>query len=139
MWSGFPLTVTSGVDNARTGTGNQRATLVADPYFTDSRSRGDQINEWLRRSAFAPNTIGTFGTLGRNVFRGPGYASFDFGLFKRIPITEQVNATFRFEAFNAFNRVNLAAPSTAQNSGTFMRITSAYDNRILQLALRLTW
>ena len=84
MWSGFPLTVTSGVDNARTGTGNQRATLVGDPYLDDDRSRGEQINEWLRRSAFAPNAIGTFGTLGRNVFRGPGYASFDFGLFKTV-------------------------------------------------------
>ena len=139
MWSGFPLTVTSGVDNARTGTGNQRATLVGDPYLDDDRSRGEQINEWLRRSAFAPNAIGTFGTLGRNVFRGPGYASFDFGLFKRLSIAEHVNATFRFEAFNAFNRVNLGAPSVTQNSGTFMRITSSYDNRILQLALRLNW
>jgi hypothetical protein len=139
MWSGFPLTVTSGVDNARTGTGNQRATLVGDPYLDDDRSRGEQINEWLRRSAFAPNAIGTFGTLGRNVFRGPGYASFDFGLFKRFSIAEHVNATFRFEAFNAFNRVNLGAPSVTQNSGTFMRITSSYDNRILQLALRLNW
>lgn len=139
MWSGFPLTITSGVDNARTGTGNQRADLVGDPGLGGDRSRGQQIDEWLRRSAFAPNAIGTFGNLGRNTFRGPGYASLDLGLFKRIPITETVNATFRFEAFNALNRVNLASPATAQNSANFMRITSAYDNRILQLALRMTW
>ena len=35
MWSGFPLTVTSGVDNARTGTGNQRATSSAIHTVTD--------------------------------------------------------------------------------------------------------
>jgi hypothetical protein len=139
MWSGFPMTVGSGVDNARTGTGGQRADLVGDPYFEGDRTRGQEIEEWLRRSAFAPNAIGTFGTLGRNVFRGPGYATLDAGLFKRLPITERVTATLRFEAFNALNRVNLQAPAAAQNSGNFMRITSAYDNRILQLALRMTW
>jgi hypothetical protein len=139
MWSGFPMTVTSGVDNARTGTGGQRADLVGDPYFEGDRTRGQEIEEWLRRSAFVPNAIGTFGTLGRNVFRGPGYATLDAGLFKRLPITERVTATLRFEAFNALNRVNLQAPATAQNSGNFMRVTSAYDNRILQLALRMTW
>ena len=139
MWSGFPITVTSGVDNARTGTGGQRADLVGNPYLPEDRTRGEQIEQWLARAAFAPNAIGTFGTLGRNTFRGPGYASTDLGLFKRFPITERVTATFRFEAFNAFNRVNLQSPANAQNSANFMRITSAYDNRILQLALRMTW
>lgn len=93
----------------------------------------------MRRSAFVPNTIGTFGTLGRNTFRGPGYASVDLGLFKRFPITERVVTTFRFEAFNAFNRVNLMGPNTTLNNANFMRTTAAFDNRILQLALRTTW
>jgi hypothetical protein len=139
MWSGMPLTITSGVDNARTGTGNQRADLIGNPNLADDRSRGEQIDQWLARAAFAPNAIGTFGTLGRNTFRGPAYASVDLGLFKRIPITERITTTFRFEAFNAFNRVNLGNPSTAQNNANFMRITSAADNRILQVALRMTW
>ncbi|HET8548687.1 MAG TPA: carboxypeptidase regulatory-like domain-containing protein [Bryobacteraceae bacterium] len=139
MWSGYPFSVASGADNARTGTGGQRAELRGNPYLPDSRSRGEKIGEWLSRAAFAPNTLGTFGTLGRNVFRGPGYASVDLGLFKRFAITERVAATFRFEAFNAFNRVNLAGPNTTLNNANFMRTNSALDNRILQLALRTTW
>ena len=34
LWSGYPFTVASGVDNARTGTGNQRADLIGDPYLS---------------------------------------------------------------------------------------------------------
>lgn len=134
--SGFPFTVGSGVDNARTGTGGQRADLVGDPYLDTSRSRGDRINEWLRKAAFAPNAIGTYGVLGRNVFRGPGIATTDLGLVKGFVVREGIQAQFRFEMFNAFNRVNLSGPNASQNSGQFMRTTAAADPRILQFALR---
>ena len=137
--SGYPFTVGSGVDNARTGTGGQRADLTGDPNISGDRPRGQIINEWLRKTAFVPNALGTFGTLGRNTFEGPGYANVDLGLAKDFRVTERVAVTFRFEAFNAFNRVNLNLPSASQSSGTFMRITSAYDPRILQFALRTTW
>ncbi len=136
---GYPFTVTSGVDNARTGTGGQRADLTGDPILAGDRTRGQVITEWLKKSAFAPNALGTFGTLGRNTFEGPGYANVDLGLAKSFRIAERVAATLRFEAFNAFNRVNLNVPTAGQTSGNFMRITSAYDPRILQLALRTTW
>jgi hypothetical protein len=139
LYAGQPITIGSGVDNARTGTGGQRADLTGDAILGTGRSRNDQINEWLRRAAFAPNALGTFGNHGRNIFMGPGLANIDMGLGKQFRITEGAAATFRFEAFNALNRVNLGNPTTAQNNGNFMRITSAGDPRILQLALRLTF
>ncbi|MBK5291029.1 MAG: TonB-dependent receptor [Acidobacteriia bacterium] len=140
LWSGFPFTVTSGVDNARTGTGGQRADLIGQPNLGDNRSQGERIDQYLNKAAFAPNTIGTFGTLGRNTFRAPGFASVDFGLSKGFTFRERLTTTFRFESFNAFNRTNLNAPVSAQNNVQFMRITSAQgDPRILQLALRLTF
>jgi len=133
------MTVTSGVDNARTGTGNQRADLVGDPYFAGDRSHQDQYNEWLRISAFAPNAVGTYGTLGRGTYFGPGLATVDLGVMKNFAIKERFNTQFRFEMFNSLNRVNFNNPTTAQNNANFMRITSAGDPRILQLALRLTF
>jgi outer membrane receptor protein involved in Fe transport len=139
LQSGFPFTVGSGVDNARTGTGGQRADLVGNPYISGDRTRGEEIAEWLNKSAFALNALGTFGTLGRNAFRGPGLATADFGLHKSFPINERVRTEFRFEMFNAFNRVNLRGPDANRSSGNFMRTTSAFDPRILQLALRLSW
>lgn len=139
LQSGFPFTVTSGVDNARTGTGGQRADLVGNPILPGDRSRGERIALWLNPSAFALNALGTFGNLGRNTFRGPGLATTDFGLHKAFPVSERVKAEFRFEVFNAFNRVNLMGPDTNRSSGNFMRTTAAFDPRILQLALRLNY
>ena len=139
LQAGFPFSVGSGVDNARTGTGGQRADLIGNAFLSDDRPKGDVIDQYLNRAAFAPNALGTFGTLGRNTYRAPGFASYDFGLFKNFRIKERVNTTFRFEAFNAFNRTNLGVPNNAQNSVQFMRITSADAPRVLQLALRLTF
>ncbi|MCS7026542.1 MAG: carboxypeptidase regulatory-like domain-containing protein [Bryobacteraceae bacterium] len=135
--SAFPFTVLSGVDNARTGTGAQRADLIGDPKLPAGRSRHEVVNEWLRRSAFAPNAIGTFGNLGRNTFRGPKLMTVDLGVVKGFQLRERVTAQFRFEVFNSLNHVNLVGPVAAQNNVNFMRTTSAFDPRILQFALRL--
>ena len=107
----------------------------------EGRTRDQEIAEWLSKAAFRTGgaTLGTYGNLGRNTFRGPGYASVDFGLFKRFAITERVGALLRFEAFNVFNRVNLQGPNATQNNANFMRTTAAEDPRILQFALRLTF
>jgi len=137
--SGYPFTVTSGVDNARTGAANQRADLIGNPNFSGDRPRGQQVVQWLNPLAFAANALGTYGTLGRNTFEGPGYANVDLGLAKNFRITERLNTTLRFEAFNAFNRVNLNLPTSTLSSGNFMRITSAYDPRILQIAARINF
>ncbi|MBM3735383.1 MAG: hypothetical protein FJW39_06295 [Acidobacteria bacterium] len=140
LQSGYPFTVGSGVDNARTGTSGQRADLVGNPILASGRSRGDRIAQWLNVSAFLPNALGTFGNQGRNMFSGPGIASTDLGLHKNFPIhAERVYAQFRFEVFNAFNRVNLTGPDGNQSSRTFMVTRTAYDPRILQFALRLNW
>jgi len=138
-YSGFPFTVGSGVDNARSGTGGQRADLVGNPYLAGDRSRGERIQAWLNPTAFALNALGTFGNQGRNMWRGPGLATVDLGIAKRFPITEFLTTQFRFEMFNAFNRVNLRGPEANRSSGNFLRTTSAFDPRILQFALRLEW
>jgi len=135
--SGTPFSISAGEDTARVGSGS-RADLVGDPDLGD-RSRGEMVEEYLNKAAFAKPATGTFGNLGKNVFRGPGYLNLDFGLHKDLPITETVKAQFRFEAFNLFNNVNLNGPQTNIRSGNFMRITSARDPRILQFALRLSF
>ncbi len=139
LQSGFPFTVGSGVDNARTGTGGQRADIIGNADLGGGRSQGAIIDQYLNKAAFAPNALGTFGNLGRNTYRAPGFASVDFGLAKGFTLKERFTTTLRFEAFNALNRTNLGVPNSAQNAVQFMRITSASDPRILQLALRMTF
>ena len=103
------------------------------------RSRNDVVSEYLRRSVFSPNALGTFGTIGRNTYYGPGLANVDFGLAKNFRANDRLTTTFRLEAFNALNRVNLGNPVNAQNNGNFMRITGTNPPRVLQLALRLVF
>jgi len=137
--SGFTNTVYSDVDNSRSGVGSDRPDLVGNPYLPSGRSRGQKVAEWLNTAAFAPNALGTFGNLGRNTYFGPGFAGTDLGLRKDFVVGEKLTAQFRFEMFNAFNRVNLQAPNLYIDSSTFMQISSAYDPRVLQFALKLAW
>lgn len=134
--TGPPFTVTSGVDNALTGAGNQRADLVGNPYFSGNRNHQAMITEYLSKAAFAANAINTYGVLGRNVFIGPGYANLDLGVVKDFAPQERIKAQLRFEMFNSLNHTNFSNPASSRTSGTFMQITSAGDPRILQLALR---
>jgi hypothetical protein len=85
------------------------------------------------------NALGTYGILGRNTYRGPGSFNPDWGLHKEFAVRERVRFQFRFEAFNLFNNVNLSNPNSTVTSGNFMRITTAGDPRILQVALRLEY
>jgi hypothetical protein len=80
---GNTFTGRSGVDNSRR-VGQDRADIVGNPYFSGDRSRDDIIAQYLNKAAFTPNAPGTFGSQGRNRFRGPGFANFDFGLHKNF-------------------------------------------------------
>ncbi len=135
--SGSPFTIFSGTDSARTGQDGQRADLIGNPYVSGGTS--SRLTGWLNAAAFTDGALGTYGNLGRNPFRGPGFANVDLGLHKRFPITETVSAEFRFEAFNVFNRANFANPDNDLSSSYFLQITEARDPRILQFAVRLAW
>jgi len=137
--TGYPFTVTSGVDNARTGTGGQRPDQLKDWRLPDDRSRGEKVLLWFDPTAFVVNALGTYGTVGRNSLRGPGSTTLNLGLHKDFPIRESLKVQFRFETFNALNNVNLGLPNGNRSSNTFGRITTAGDPRILQFALRVVF
>lgn len=50
-------------------------------------------------------------TPGRNLFRGPNFWNFDFGVYKRFRITEDVSVQIRSEFYNIFNNANMFAPN----------------------------
>jgi outer membrane receptor protein involved in Fe transport len=102
----------------------------------------------------ADPSLSTYGTLPRNYFRGPGYINFDMAFSKTTALTEKSKLEFRAEFFNLFNHANFTNPGvTNNNNGTFSgggvgvninssqfgQITSTYDPRIIQLALRLSF
>jgi hypothetical protein len=68
-------------------------------------------------SVMVPPVFGTFGTMGRNIFRDSGFRNVDFSIFKNFTFKERFGVQFRAEFFNLFNRPIFANPYGA-SSGT---------------------
>jgi hypothetical protein len=134
--SGFPLTITSGDDRSGTTIGNDLADVTGKPGYT-SGSKAQRIAKWFTTENFTAARPDTFGNSGRNILIGPGTFNVDFSAIKNFRLSESKRLQYRAEFFNVLNHANLNNPGTNVASGTFGRITSARDPRILQMALKL--
>jgi hypothetical protein len=61
-------------------------------------------------SLLVPPPIGSFGTAGRNIFRGRGLKNWDVSVTKSWSWREAYKAEFRAEFFNVLNHPNFATP-----------------------------
>ena len=139
--SGGAFTVLAGKDQSQTGLNHDRAVEVpgVDPFASGTCGTPTPCVKWLNPLAFTEPGNGTFGTLGKDSFRGPAFFGWDMGLFKNIPAGEHVQFQFRAEFFNAFNHTNLNNPTASVNSSGFGNINGAGSPRIGQLALKLSF
>jgi len=87
-----------------------------------------------------------FGDLGRNTFRGPSQANFDFSLIKNFKITERQALRFTTDFFNIWNHANFANPaftdveSIGTTNSPFGKITSTVGTpRLIQFSLRYSF
>jgi hypothetical protein len=154
MSSGFPLTVTSGVDRSRTAHGYDRPNAVpgVDPNLDEPNA-----SAWFNVSAYQMNALATFGNLGRSTLTGPRVFVIDFSALKNFNFGSNY-LQLRIEAFNLLNRPNFGDPNTnlAQSnwnaagnnsiptagSGAFGTITSIRGTvpmRQLQVALKFVF
>jgi hypothetical protein len=85
----------------------------------------------------------TYGTLPRNFFQGPDRVNFDLSLEKKTSLFhERLQVTFRAEFFNILNHPEFQNPTggpVVVSSPQVGQVTSTFDPRIGQLALRLTF
>jgi hypothetical protein len=158
LQSGFPFTVVTSEDYNLDGVLTDRPNPARDIDRMVGSSPRDfsngafgPIEEW--GNLFRPAPAGTTPLLGRNTFRGPGYASVDGSLFKefRTPgfTQEGLRIQFRTEFFNLLNRVNLRSPTnglgtwnaTTQrwSNVNFGRSVSAFEGRQIQFALKVSF
>lgn len=73
-----------------------------------------------------------------NNLRSDAANNVDLSMLKNFHVTERFFAQFRFEAFNAFNRPQFAAPNVNPTSAAFGTITSqANTSRQIQMGLKL--
>jgi hypothetical protein len=66
-------------------------------------------------SVMIPPAFGTFGTMGRNIFRDTGLQNVDFSVAKNWKFRDRYSAQFRVELFNVLNHPNFANPFGGQN------------------------
>lgn len=133
--TGLPYTVTLGFDNANTGSANWPNRIAAGKLDNPG------VNRWFDTSAFVFPTAFTIGNGGRNTLIGPGVVSTDMSLqrnFRLRFLGEAGRAEFRAEAFNLFNKPQLANPGAALGNPGFGVIGgTARSNRQMQVGLRL--
>jgi hypothetical protein len=130
--SGGRSTVTTGVDNALTGMGGQRAVQILDDPYGD-RTPGNYLN----RAAFTTPAAGTYSTLKPFTIVNPSRLQNDLAITRAFKMPGGQNLQFRWEIFNVINHVNYNAPVTALNNANFGRILTADDPRIMQFALKV--
>jgi hypothetical protein len=141
LQSGTPFSIVSS-NGAVASAGTAMGQLVGDLTLT-SGSRGQEIAQYFNTSAVAQANPGTYGNLGRDLLVGPGYANTDVALMRSVHLPllrESGRFVFRAEAFNVFNRVNLANPGASIAAATFGKITAVSGPpRILQFSLKVVF
>ena len=141
LQSGFPFNVFTNAsyptgDYNGDGVGTDRPNLPSFGLELPNSSQDAYMTGLFTAADFPrPDVIGT---LPRNAYRGPGFASTDLSLFKDFKLPwHDSRLQVRAEAFNAFNQVNLQRPNGNMAQGTFGRSTQAFAARELQFALKL--
>ena len=128
------------------GTNGQYWVMSGTPKIIGTFGKNGQ---WFDTSVFSKPTAGTFNTQRvRNIIYQPGFQNWNLGLFKIIPVSEQVRFQFRAEAFNVWNHPNWGGASGGgvqfnPTSSTFGKVTTkgggpgSGGERNIQLSLKL--
>ena len=134
LQSGVPVAVTQTTNfNLFAGFGVQRPNSIGDPTLpADQRTP----SEWFNTAAFAVAPQFTLGSASRNPVRGPSYRNVDLALMRRVPVRAGTWFELRAEVFNLLNTPNFGTPNTVLGAANFGTITTAFDPRVVQLALK---
>ncbi|HEV2520813.1 MAG TPA: TonB-dependent receptor [Candidatus Acidoferrales bacterium] len=112
-------------------------------------------------SVLVPPALGTFGNMGRNIFRDAGFNNLDMSIFKNFTLRERYGFQFRWEVFNVLNHPIPANPygsSSFVNAGNtlnaggplgFAGVTNDFaagnpligsgSQRVMQVGLKITF
>jgi hypothetical protein len=143
--TGSPITLTdaSSLINApiNTETPNQIGPIVIDHGI-------NTFNPWIDRSGLAHPATGTWGTMGRAVWSGPGQFRLDAGVSRWINVNERWRMQIRGDSYDVTNTPFFSNPNTDfSSSSAFGYVTSTVGSgvgvngftaaRSIQLALKI--
>lgn len=136
--TGFPVGIFAVNDRSLLGTaGLDKPDLVGPVQFVNDPRAGD--HRWFTGENFVLEPLGTFGTVNRRPFHGPGFNNWNLSFAKDTTIREGMRVDVRADMFNAFNHAQFNAPSGFYGNSNFGRITSAKAPRIIQLGAKFHW
>jgi len=123
--SGVPFSVLVDGDPDRDATdeNSARPNLVTGASLKPAGGRTP--DQWFNLAAFAPPTLGFYGTAGRNILTGPNFRSVDFALTRMFKVDDRRSLQFRVEAFNLFNRANFDLPINSDNGAQIFTFVPA--------------
>ena len=136
---GTPV-ILQGIDNGTTA--ESIFTFSQRPAWTgkDANLSNHTVNKWFDTAQFSKPAAFTIGNAPRTLpnVRNPSYDNLDASLVKnnKWGSSDQYDAQFRLEMFNAFNHPILGGPDTNINDSTFGQITPGnYANSARQIPL----
>ena len=131
-----PALQVSAITNDFSGANNYRPNLTCDPYAAQP-----SITQWFNTACVVLPTDQSkpFGNAPRNNVRGPNFWQIDLAASKNIALSDRARLQLRLEAFNLFNRVNFTPPAANRTNPTFGTITGTFDQRQLQLGVKVLW
>ena len=140
--SGFPIHIRqSRGDLSLTGSSStDEPNRVGPVVIQNPRQPGPNgANTYFLPDAFTSDILGYYGDANRQFFHGPGIINTDFGMSKRIRITESMAVELRGEFFNIFNHTQFDNPSGNFSSSLFGVVTGARAPRIGQVSAKFYW
>ena len=149
MFRGQPITLTyqptavltlivSGIQQDFRGANNYRPN-VTGPVLApdDQRTRLSYFN---KNNVSIPSGNNPFGNAGRNIVRSNPFCQLDFAAVKNFNLPrETTRLQFRAEIFNLLNKTNFMPANSNFSAGAFGTITQAFDPRLIQFALKLSF
>ena len=130
-------------------------------YFSSSEcekyASADDISYYgcyiMGSAVITPQTAGTFGNMGRNIFRGPKFTNWDLSASKRWSLRGNMTAQLRAEFFNLPNHPNLdvatmdtdlayGTPGELQftpDVGASNPVIGSGGSRHIQLGAKIVW
>jgi hypothetical protein len=137
LQSGPPFTVITSANTTNAfPAGPLRPDLVANPVLSSGRRT---LSRWFNTAAFLNPAPFTFGNSPRSVLRGPGIATTDLTLEKRVPLGGRLTLDLRVETYNLLNRANFNIPGFTLGTADFGVISSARPPRTVQLGARVSF
>lgn len=150
--SGQPFTVRTGVDSGGSGTAvpfrpnyNPGGIFAPDPvdgslrtFVTPIDGSGIFVTPLTKAGAPLANSMSGGGTLGRNTFRGPGFANSNLSLTKTVALSERWKLQLRSDWINLWNHRNFGNPvATANNPSAFGTNVTDPGGRTMLLSAKI--